>query len=264
MMPASGVANMKHPCLLGVLALGLLHSSAVAQWMPHPVADMPRKSNGAPDLDAPVSRAADGKPDLSGLWYIRPFAKYHVNFAADFGKVPLTPSGESIYKRHLEKLGAEDPSTRCLPSGVPRFYADPFPFKILQRPGIVMMLLESGMLYRQIFTDGRELTANAAPTWLGYSVGQWSGDEFVIRSTGFNGKAWLDSNGLPTSDALRVTERLHRRDYGHMEVQITIDDAKIYATLWTVTLPLELMPESELMEFICLENEKDLRHIVAQ
>src|SRR6516164_3562107 len=84
MMPASGVANMKHPCLLGVLALGLLHSSAVAQWMPHPVADMPRKSNGAPDLDAPVSRAADGKPDLSGLWYIRPFAKYHVNFAADF------------------------------------------------------------------------------------------------------------------------------------------------------------------------------------
>ena len=127
-----------------------------------------------------------------------------------------------------------------------------------------MMLLESGTLYRQIFTDGRELPVDPTPTWLGYAVGQWSGDEFVIHSTGFNGKAWLDSNGLPTSDALQVTERLHRRNYGHMDVRITIDDAKMYATSWTVMLPLELMPESELIEFVCLENERDLRHVVAQ
>jgi hypothetical protein len=255
---------MKRPCLLGVLALGLLHSSAASQWMPHPAADMPRKPNGAPDLDAPVPRAADGKPDLSGLWHVRAFGKYHGNLAADLGKVPLGSLGESMYKEHMEKLGAEDPSTGCLPSGVPRFYGDPYPFKILQQPGITMMLLESGTLFRQIFTDGRELPVNPTPTWLGYSVDRWSGDEFIIHSAGFNGKTLLDSNGLPTSDALQVTERRHRRNYGHMDAVITIDDAKMYTTSWTVTLPLELMPESELMEYVCLENERDLRHIVAQ
>jgi len=97
-----------------------------------------------------------GKPDLAGLWHVRQFAKYHGNFATDLGKVPFGSLGEGIYKEHMEKLGAEDPSTRCLPSGVPRFYGDPFPFKILQQPGITMMLLESGTLFRQIFTDGRE------------------------------------------------------------------------------------------------------------
>jgi hypothetical protein len=252
------------PWLFGILALGFLQSSAAAQWMPHPLPDMPRKSNGAPDLEAPAPRTADRKRDLSGLWHVRAFAKYHTSLAADLGKAPLAPLGEGIYNAHMEKFGAEDPSTRCLPSGVPRFYGDPFPFKILQRPGIMMMLLESGTLYRQIFTDGRELPVNPTPTWLGYAVGKWSGDEFVIHSTGFNGKAWLDSKGLPTSDALQVTERLHRRNYGHMDVRITIDDAKMYATSWTVMLPLELMPESELIEFVCLENEKDLRHVVAQ
>lgn len=253
--------NTRHRCLLGMLALILLQTSAAAQWVSQAAATMPRKPNGAPDLDAPMPRAADGKPDLSGLWHVRAYGKYHGNLAADLGKVPLNSLGESMYKTHMEKLGAEDPATRCLPSGVPRFYGDPFPFKILQQPGIMMMLLESGTLYRQIFTDGRELPVNPTPTWLGYSVGQWSGDEFVVHSRGFNGKTWLDSNGLPTSDALQVTERLHRRNYGQMDAVITIDDAKVYAASWTVTLPLELMPESELIEFVCLENEKDLMHI---
>jgi hypothetical protein len=243
--------------------LTLTAVSASAQWLNFPAKGIPRTKDGKPDLSAPAPKTADGKPDLSGLWHVRAFGKYHGNLAADLGNAPLGPLGENIYTGHIENPGAEDPSTRCLPSGVPRFYGDPFPFKIIQQPGIVMMLLESGTLYRQIFTDGRELPVNPMPTWLGYSVGQWSGDEFVIRSIGVNGKAWLDSNGLPTSDALQVTERLHRRNYGHTDAVITIDDAKMYAKSWTVTLPLELMPESELMEFVCLENERDFRHIVA-
>jgi hypothetical protein len=253
-----------NPCSLAGAILTLTAVSASAQWLNVPAKGIPQTKDGKPDLSAPAPKTGDHKTDLSGLWHVRAFGKYHANLAADLGKVPLGPLGESIYKGHIENLGAADPSTRCLPSGVPRFYGDPFPFKIVQRPGVVTMLLESGTLYRQIFTDGRKLPVSPTPTWLGYSVGQWSGDEFVIHSTGFNGKSWLDSNGLPTSDALQVTERLHRRDYGHMEVRITIDDAKMYATAWTVTLPLDLMPESELMEFVCLENERDLRHIVAQ
>ena len=126
------------------------------------------------------------------------------------------------------------------------------------------MLFEAIHGYRQIFTDGRDFPKDPNPTWMGYSVGKWEGDAFVIQTIGFKDMAWIDNDGHPGSEALRVTERLRRKDFGHMDVQITIDDSKAYQKPWTVTLPLTLDPDNEIIEFICAENERDVRHLVGK
>lgn len=247
--------------LLLVLAVGPVS----AQWLHLPAPGIPRLQDGKPDLGAPAPRTSDGKPDLSGIWQLarRDFARLHTNLSPD-GDVPFRPAAEEAYRQRLERLGVDDPLTRCLPPGVPRIFADPFPYKIAQLPGMVLILHESGLMFRQLFTDGRELPKDPTPTWMGYSVARWEGDALVVTSTGFNGRTWLDSNGHPTSDALIVTERFQRHDVGHMEVRLTIDDAKMYTRPWTSMLRLELLPDTELMEYFCLENEKDLQHMVGR
>ncbi len=138
------------------------------------------------------------------------------------------------------------------------------PFKIIETPGLVIVLYEAFSLYRQIFTDGRELPKDPNPSWLGYSVGKWEGDTLVVDSIGFNDKTWLDQLGYPHSDALHVTERFHRRDLGHMELQITIHDPKMYTKPWTISEDPHLLADTELLEFICNENNRDLPHIISK
>ena len=132
---------------------------------------------------------------------------------------------------------------------------------MVQTAQLFIILHESGIMHRQVFTDGRRLPLDPNPSWMGYSVGRWENDVLVVNTSGFNGKAWLDSNGHATSEALQLIERFRRRDFGHMEIEITLNDPKMFSRPWTVTEPLELLPDSELMEFVCKENEKDLSHL---
>jgi hypothetical protein len=237
---------------------------ATAQWLKHPTPGIPRAPDGKPNLSAPVPRAPDGKPDLSGLWLIQ--GLYIGDIAKDLKpeQVPFQPWAEKLYKDRLETFSKDDPTGRCIPGGVPRSTAVPYPFKIVQTTSLVVILYEAVHAYRQIFTDGRALPNDPNPNWLGYSVGRWEGDELVVESAGFKEDSWLDNNGHPGTEQLRVTERFRRKDFGHMNIEITINDPKAYTRPWNVTFPILLQPDTEILEYICSENEKDVPHLVGK
>jgi len=164
----------------------------------------------------------------------------------------------------VAKNHGEDPLARCLPHGVPRINTNGlFPFKIIQTPGLVVILYEQLNLFRQVFLDGRKLVSNPNPTWLGYSTGRWDGDTLVVETSGFNDKTWLDTfEGHPASDALHVIERIRRPKFGTLEVVATIDDPKAYTKPWTTRVQkMDLQLDTDIMEFICAENEKDAAHV---
>ena len=242
-----------------------------AQWLNLPTKDMPRTRDGKVNLSAPTPRTPDGRPDLSGVWRLNRAAagKTLDDFAMHFhpGEFPIQPWADALVRARASAPGRGDPSIKCLPPGVARFYGHRtavFPLKIVQTAGLIVILYESDWQFRQIFLDGRKLTADPNPAWLGYSVGRWDGDALVVDTAGFNGKAWLDDTGLPTTDALRLKERFHRLDFGHIEVQLTVDDPKAYTKAWTVTEALQLSPDTDLIEFVCNENERDAIHIDAK
>jgi hypothetical protein len=256
--------NVKHLLAAGVLmALWLLPATVFAQWTKIPSANLPRTADGKPDLSAPAPRLPDGKPDLSGIW--EPIAgKYIRSIASDLKpeEVPYQPWAKALFESRADgSHSREDPDANCLPQGVPKINAAPAPWKIVQTPGFVVIVYEAFNLWRQIFLDGREMIKDANPTWHGYSTGQWQGDTLVVHTRGFNGKAWLDQLGRPSTDALHVIERFRRKDFGHLEIQITIDDPKAYTRPWTVIEEVHLLPDAELMEFICNENNRDLEHL---
>jgi hypothetical protein len=234
-----------------------------AQWPKSPTPGIPRTKDGKADLSAPAPKLADGTPDLGGIWLV-PGLKYLINIAADLKEVPFQPWAAAAYKEHVDTLGKDDPNNFCLPSGIPEKDAVTSPWKIVQSPGLTVILYESRTIFRQIFTDGRPLPRDPNPNWQGYSIGHWDGDTFVVETAGSNGKAWLDTNGHPVSDALKVTERFHRKDFGHMELQITIDDPKAYTKPWTVTENAVLQPDDELIEYVCEENNRDVGHFVGK
>ena len=169
-----------------------------------------------------------------------------------------------MFQHRRDTESKEDPTGDCIPGGVPRSDAVPYPFKIVNSDKMVIVLYEAVHSYRQIFTDGRELPKDPNPTWMGYSVGHWEGNDFVAQTAGFNDKGWLDNDGRPATDALHVTERFRRKDFGNMDILITIDDPKAYTKPWNVTLPLKLMPDTDLLEYVCNENNKDLQHLVGK
>jgi hypothetical protein len=252
-------------CRLTLGAVLLMTASASAQWLKYPTPGIPRTADGKPNLSAPAPKTADGKADISGLWLTAGI--YIGDIAKDLkpGEVPFQPWAEELYKHRRETLSKDDPTGRCIPGGVPRSTAVPYPFKILNTPsGIVVVLYEAVHAYRQIFTDGRPLPKDPNPNWLGYSVGHWEGDTFVVESAGFNDNVWLDNNGHPATESLRVTERFRRKDFGQMSIDITIDDPKAYTKPWNVTLPLVLQPDTEMLEYICPENEKDYQRLVGK
>jgi len=247
---------------VAVGTLTVISIPALAQWLNHPTAGIPRTSDGRPDLAAPAPRTPDGKADLSGIWQAN--IKYLRDVAADLkpGEVPFQSWAEALFNDRKAGLYAKvEPDANCLPQGVPKLNHTPNPFKIIQTPGVVVILYEAFTLYRQVFTDGRSLPTDPNPTWLGYSVGRWEGNTLIVDSRGFNGKTWLDIAGHPTTDALHVIERFRRRDFGHLEIEITIDDPKAYTRPWTVKEDLSLLADTELLEFICNENNRDLEHL---
>src|SRR6266480_5491138 len=224
-------------CLLGLaIVAGTL--TANAQWEPYPWKNMPRTADGKVDLKAPTRKTADGKPDLSGFWMPSDSVRHLLNLAVDLKPedVPLQPWAAALYKERIDNNGKDHPGVRCLPSGIPEKDNIPDGLKVVQTPDLVVFLHDSRTIFRQIFTDGRPLPKNPQPTWMGYSVGKWEGDTFVVETIGQNGKTWLDMRGLPGTESLKVIERFTRPNIGHMDIDVTIDDPKAYSKPWKINM----------------------------
>ena len=256
----SPAASLARAAALLALALA---APAKAQWWVDVPSTAPRNAKGEVDLTAPAPRTKDGKPDLSGIW--NPNAnRFLRNIAVDLKPedVPYQPWAKKVADERADgSHSREDPDANCLPQGVPRIGAAPAPWKIVQTPDLIVIVHEAFSLWRQVFLDGRKLSPDANPSWLGYSTGRWEGDTLVVDTRGFNGKTWLDQVGKPTTEKLHVIERYTRKDYGHMDLEITIDDPGAYTRPWTVRQDVTLLPETELLEFICNENNRDLEHL---
>jgi hypothetical protein len=251
-----------------VVLLSTMAVSGAAQWLNYAVSGTPRTKDGKPDLTARAPKMPDGKSDLSGIWHLVATKKSRdrhsdvgpnlLDFIPEGADIPFLPEGAALYKQRSEKLGASRPSEHCLPHGIPdaMTISD---FKLVQNPGLTLILYEEFNHYRQIFTDNRPFPKDLEPAWFGSSIGRWDGDTFVVETRGFNDKSWLDDYGHPHSDALVAIERFQRRDFGHMDLQITIDDPKMYSKPWSFTFNLALLPDTDLIESIC-DNEKDVQH----
>jgi hypothetical protein len=253
--------------------LCLVSAPAMAQWLNQPTRGIPRKADGMPDLFAAAPRARDGRPDLSGVWQpagdpkgtpggvegiVAP--KYLIDVTSDLepGEVPFQPWAAELYRQRNANFRRDNPLIRCLPAGVPRLNAYTHPYKIVQTPELIVILYESQTMFRQIFLDGRALLQDPQPSWMGYSIGKWEGDVLVVESSGFNDQTWLDGSGHPHSDAMRLIERFKRNDLGHMDIEITIDDPKAYTRPLRYVQPQLLLPDTDLIEFVCAENAKEV------
>ena len=245
----------------------------LAQWLDHPDRNIPRTKDGKPVLTAKAPRTRDDKPDLSGIWLAdntpglkgtngEPLPRHFISITFDMKNedVPFTPEGAAAFRKNLAGNGKDDPTSTCHPIGAPAIDTVPIPYKIIQTPNLVVILYEGDTVYRQIFTDGRKHAETTIPSWMGYSVGRWEGDTLVVETTGFNDKSWLDRIGHTHSDAMKVTERFHRRDLGHLDVTITIDDPKTFTRPITFTQPNTLTPDGDLLEYFCTDNEQDSAH----
>jgi hypothetical protein len=279
-----------------IFALIVLFAGSVrAQWVNYPAPGTPRTRDGKPNLSAPAPRGSNGKPDLSGLWHVQPtgqkelerlfgsdlikeadatsvpgmeldtISKYAINIFADFkpGEEPMRPQAAKLFGQRAQGA-VRDPGVDCLPLGIPISSLVSEVHKIVQTPGLIVILLEVDNAHRQIYTDGRKLPVDPQPSWLGYSVGKWEGDTLVVDTTGFNDKAWLDVLGHPRSEAMHLTERYHRRDFGHMDVEMTFDDPRMYTKPFTIKVTHQLIPDSDILEYFCAENEKDRVHQAAR
>jgi hypothetical protein len=235
-----------------VIVLSVLATPLVAQWLNHRTPGIPRTPDGKPNLTAPAPRTPDGKVDLSGLWQRTNNQKYRRDIAADLKPEEIQPWARDLVAQRMEDLGKGHMAVQCLPWG-PSYSTSERMFKIVQTPGL-MLMLDQDLTYRQIFMDGRPLEKEPNPSWMGYSVGRWDGDTLVVESYGYNDKTWLDSYGHPHTEALRMTERYRRRNFGHMDIEVTLSDPGVYARPWTVKLNAELEPDTELLDSVCNEG----------
>jgi hypothetical protein len=261
------------PRLMAVAAF--LSVPATAQWLKYPTAGIPRLPDGRPNLAAPAPRTAGGRPDLLGVWTAKAGGANTPQGASTIspqvlnigdgvaGGLPYQPWARAL-KDAREAENAKDlPSTRCLPLGPVLAHTYPTnPTKMIQAPGLVVILNERDFTYRQIFTDGRPLPVDPNPSWYGYSSGKWNGDVLVVETNGLRDGLWLDARGTPITEGAKMTEKFHRVNLGSLDIEVTIDDPKAYTRPWTVTLHQALMVDTELLEFVCLENEKDVHHLV--
>jgi len=243
-------------------ALSILH----AQWINYPTPGIPRLPNGQPNLAAPAPRTQDGKPDFSGVWN-RLSPKYRINIAADLKPEEVQPWAKELVQRRTEDIGKDSMTARCLPLG-PMYATDADStgggmMKISQTPSLIL-ILNPDLTYRQIFMDGRPLETSPNPSYMGYSVGHWEADTLVVESFGFNDRTWLDSSGHPHTEALRMTERYRRPNFGHLELDVTLQDPAVYAKPWTVSVKAELAADTELIEYVCNEDTRDLKHWVGK
>jgi hypothetical protein len=274
----------------GIIALvATLAASLSAQWPSYPTPGVPRTADGKPHLLAPAPRTADGKPDLSGIWSntgwraigagtgssgtggapgtpsvlpTGPGLFFDIGTGVP-GGLPFQPAAAELRRKRMFDNSKDNPDAHCLPMGNMQLHTHPQPRKIIQTPSVIVILYEGNAGIRQLFTDGRPLPNNdPQPWWFGYSTGRWVGDTLVVETSHFRDGGWLDVGGSPLTDAARMTERFTRVNYGNMNIEITVDDPKAYTKPWTVTIKHEIMLDTELIEFVCLENEKSTKHFV--
>jgi len=277
----------KVPVLLIVLCLSV--SVLQAQWLNYPTPGLPRTTDGKVNLTAPMPKTADGKPDLSGVWHVQPtglaemkrlfgndvdvvqvpgmeidtVSKYGISVFMDFkpGEEPVQKHvGDSVAQNQQRSNSGLDNLSRCLPASIPLATLLSEVTKIVQTPGLTLVMHEIDNGTRQIYTDGRPHPKDPNPSWLGYSTGRWDSDTLVVETIGFNGKAPLDIFGHPRSESMRITERYRRRDVGHLDVAITFDDPVNYTRPFTINVTHLLQPDTDILEYFC-ENEKDRAHM---
>ena len=267
--------------------------------MKYPTAGVPRKADGKVDMSAPSPRMADGKPDFSGIWTTgEPYdrrahglsspkdlpgpkdpqssndaqtpgdptaivgSRQMANIGVDLpGGLPYQPWLVPIVKERTDNLAKDDPHIRCWPDNFLRAYGMPHLLKFVHTPGLLVVLNELNAGYRQVFTDARPLPKDPNPSLQGYSSGKWSGDTLVIDTIGLRDDTWIDWNGSVLTEAAKVREQIRRPDFGHLEIQVTVDDPKAYTKPWTVTLKQRIVVDTELIDEICLENEQSLKHM---
>lgn len=268
-----------------------------AQWVKYPTAGVPRKADGKVDMSAPPPRLADGKPDFSGIWMTgepnlpRPgglsspkeaasprqppkpddsagdqgnirASRQMANIGVDLpGGLPYQPWLVPIVKERTDNLAKDDPHIRCLPDNFLRAYGLPHLLKFIHTPSLLVMLNENNAGYRQVFTDARPLPEDPNPSWQGYSSGKWSGDTLVIDTIGIRDHTWIDWNGSELTEAAKVREEFRRPDFGHLVIQVTVDDPKAYTKPWTVTIKERIIVDTDLIDEICLEDEQSLKHM---
>jgi len=269
---------------LAVIAVAMNVTAASAQWITIETAGVPRLPNGQPNLGAPTPGTAEGRPNLSGIWMMAPdrpcpdlirdgqdciekdlpsFQAVNIGYKLP-GGLPYQPWAETLVRQRTSVFGRDDPHVRCLPSNPPRIWTLPHRQKIIQTPGLIAVLTEFNASYRQIYTDGRALPVDPTPSWSGYSTASWQSNTLVVDTIGLRGDVWLDSSGSPISEGARLTERIRRPDYGHLEIELTVDDPKTYTKPWTIMVHEVIQLNIEMIDEICLENEKSLRHMVGK
>jgi hypothetical protein len=248
-----------------VAAATLLALTAPAQWINYPTPGIPRTPDGKPDLTAPAPRTPDGKPDLSGLW--QPASGGADPQFSDIAKeikdgLPFQKWAADLVKARRAVNNKDDPDGHCQPLGTVKMHLHPYPRKIIQLPGLMVILYERDTVYRQIFTDGRPLPVDPQPSFYGYSTAKWEGDTLVVQTNGFRDGLWLDISGTPLTDAAQVTERYRRPNFGRLEIDVTVDDPKAYTKPWTIRVNQSRVVDTDLLEFFCTDNEKDAGHLV--
>jgi hypothetical protein len=283
-----------------VVVLGGLPGALFAQWPNYPTPGVPKGPDGKPDLNGPAPRTADGHPDMSGMWNIvmRPRPKSTdgsipgqlpltpptppaggvglgprppgVSQFFDIGStlkdgLPFTPWAKEIRAQRKGENNKDNPDAHCLPLGLMQLHLHPQPRKIIQTPKLIVILYEAQAGIRQIFMDGRPLPKDdPQPWWYGYSIGHWDGDTLVVETNGFRDDVWLDVEGSPLTNTGKMTERFRRVNYGNMEIEVTVEDPKAYTKPWTVMIKHQVMLDTDLIEFICNENEKSDAHLVGK
>ena len=286
---------MRKELLVSVLLVAVM--PLCAQWPDYPSSKTPRGADGKAKLDASAPRTADGKPDLSGIWEYRgpmipgaaqragqrgaaprtpppppplppdgiPLATFR-NIGAGFKDgLPLRPVAAEMLKARKAENGKDNPDAHCLPLGLMQLHTHPQPRKIVQSPDVTVILYEAQAGIRQIFTDGRKLPpADVQPWWYAYSIGHWDGDSLVVETSGFRDDVWLDIDGTPLTNKGKLTERFHRVNYGTLNIDVTVEDPTMYTQPFTVKVIQRIMPDTELIEFICQENDRSGPHLVGK
>jgi hypothetical protein len=239
-------------CASFVLAAGIVLD---AQWIKLTTPGLPRTPDGKPHLTAPAPRTADGKPDLSGLWKNDGGDRYYNNIAADLQVSDVVPSAHALFTKRSLEFGKDSMETLCLPLGPAYLTTRYRDMRIVQTPTLIVIAFDDGM-HREIWMDGRSLEKDPNPTWMGYSVGRWDGDVLVVESNGYTDRSWLDFGGHPHTEELRITERYSRHTVGRIDVQVTMTDPKLYAKPIALSMPMKLLPDTEMLEGFCENHHK--------